>query len=63
VGPEIVNGTVNRNMLPFSCPDELPYQVANAGPTGTENVVVPLKAVPAAAVKLNVAVVTSRVTE
>src|ERR1700761_9241770 len=63
VGPEMVNGTVNRNMLPLSCPAVLSNHVLKSEPTGTAKVVVPLNAVPAAAVKVNVAVVMSRVTE
>src|ERR1700761_8035575 len=63
VGPDIVNGTVNRNMLPLSWPAVLSNQVVNTGPTGPANVDVPLNAVPVAAVKLKFAVVMSRVTE
>ena len=63
VGPESVNGTVSRNMLPFCCPAALPNQIVNAALTGTANVVLPLNAVPDAAVKVKFAVVMSRVTE
>lgn len=63
VGPEMVNGTVSSNMLPFAWPVELSNQAANTELTGTEKVVVPVNALPAAAVKLKFAVVMSRVTE
>ena len=62
-GPEIVNGTVNSNMLPKDWPCELSNQLENAEVTGTENVAAPVNAVPALAVKLKFAVIMSRVTE
>ena len=63
VSPEIVNGTVSRNILPLDWPSALLNHVENSELRGTVKVAGPVNCVPEAAVKVKFALVMSRVVE